>query len=284
MAISQNETARETRLEVRKTYTALLDKVGVKIDPSKSRTARNALNKEGAVSGNLSDVVAVSAYQMGSALKSSTESLKVVCKIAGAMRLAEVWKHELDDAGKPFKSENAFLKAILPGYASSTVSVYADVGATVYIPRANGELKELAGIEDLGPGTAKFLLSSLKDDKKRAALPAAIKEVKTGDKLSQKAVQAAVKKVNDTVTAPQTTNGNPGQIANELSGGSIDATVKSLIQFAYNGDEPRDGDLTAVVLEKNVSDFMGLLLKASKDSETALAVCDSLYRLAKATK
>lgn len=258
---------------------------GVIIDTSKARTARNALNKDGAVSVNLTDITAVAASMASNSLKKSDSAIKDVCRIIGVLRINEAWKYEVDDSGKPFKSENAFLRAVLPNYSMSTVSIYADVGATIYIPAALGEMDDIPGVADLTPGNAKFLLSAVKDANKRKALPAALNTAKDacGGRLSQKAIVSAVKSLNDTNIKPDNVSDSAGQIANELAGGGIDATVKALIQFDKNGDNG-DGDLTAIVIERNVKDFTALLLKASKDKDTALAVCDVLYRLAKSAK
>lgn len=258
---------------------------GLTIDTSKVRTARNALNKEGAVSVKLTDVTAVAASMAASSLKKSDAAIKDVCRIIGVLRINNAWQFEVDDAGKPFKSENAFLRAILPNYSMSTVSVYADVGATIYIPAALGQLDDIPGIAELSPGNAKFLLSSLKDVAKRKALPAALEKAKeaNGGRLSQKAIVSAVKSLNDTNATPDNVSDSAGQIANELAGGGIDKTVKALIQYDRTGDNG-DGDLTAIVIERNIKDFTALMLKASQDKDTALAVCDTLYRLVKAAK
>lgn len=258
---------------------------GLTIDTSKARTARNALNKEGAVSVKLTDVTAVAASMAASSLKKSDSAIKDVCRIIGVLRINNAWQFEVDDAGKPFKSENAFLRAILPNYSMSTVSVYADVGATIYIPAALGQMDDIPGIADLTPGNAKFLLSAVKDTTKRKALPAALNSAKeaNGGRLSQKAIVSAVKSLNDTNATPDNVSDSAGQIANELAGGGIDKTVKALIQFDRTGDNS-DGDLTAIVIERNIKDFIALMLKASQDKDTALAVCDTLYRLVKSAK
>ncbi len=264
---------------------SLYSAIGITIDTSKAKQARNVLNREGAIYEKLTDVTSVAAAMASTALKKSDAAIKDVCRIIGALRIKEAWKYEVADDGKPFKSENAFLKAILPNYANSTVSTYADVGATIYIPAALGKLGDLPGVDELSPGNAKFLLASIKDESKRKALPAALKVAKeaNGGKMSQKAIISAVKSVNDTNVRPDNISDSAGQVANELSGGGIDATVKSLIQFDRNGDNG-DGDLTAIVLERNVTDFMSLMLKASKDKDTAVAVCEVMYRLAKSAK
>lgn len=259
---------------------------GIKLDTSKAKAARATLSRDGSAVSNLSDVMTVAVYQASNSLKASDKVIKDVCKIAGIIRMTEAWRNELDDNGKPYKSENAFLRSVLPGYQTSTVSLYADVGATVYIPAMHGELDDLPGVADLNPGTAKMLLSALKDAQKRAALPAALSAVTDNgkQKLSQKAISAALKSLNDTSATPDNISTSAGQIADELSGGSISSTVFHLISFAYNGDDDRDGDLTAVVLERDTKDFISLLLKASKDTATATAVCDSLYKLVKSAK
>lgn len=258
---------------------------GLTIDTSKARTARNALNKEGAVSVKLTDITAVAAAMAASSLKKSDSAIKDVCRIIGVLRLNESWRFEVDDSGKPFKSENAFLRAILPNYSMSTVSVYADVGATIYIPAAMGQLDDIPGITDLSPSNAKFLLAALKDAAKRKALPAALEAAKeaNGGRLSQKAITSAIKSLKDTNAKPDNVSDSAGQIANELAGGGIDKTVKALIQFDRTGDNS-DGDLAAIVLERNIKDFTALMLKASQDKDTALAVCDTLYRLVKSAK
>ena len=267
---------------------AMFKRAGIDIDTSKVKAARASLNKDGAVSQNISDVTAVAAYKVSTALKKSDAAIKDVCKIAGVFRMAETWKGEKDDNDKPFKSENAFLKALFPGYATSTVTLYADVGATIYVPAALGQLKDLPGIEDLGPSNAKFLCGSIKDAQKRAMLPAALKDAKeaNGGKLSQRAIQSAIKNVNNAFSgnAVKTDSDNAGTIADELSGGGISKTVSALIQWDYNGDDKKDSDLCAIVLSRNVDDFVSLLTKASKDSETASAVCDALLKLVKSAK
>lgn len=267
---------------------AMFNKAGIDIDVTKVKTARAALNKEGAVSTNLSDVTAYAAYKVSAALKKSDSAIKDVCKIAGVFRLAETWKTEKDDNGKPFKSENSFLKALFPNYATSTVTLYADVGATIYIPAALGELNDLKGIEDLGPSNAKFLCGAIKDAQKRKMLPAALKDAQdaNGGRLSQRAIQSAIKSVNNAISGNNTNTDNTkaGTIADELSAGGISKTVNALIQWDYNGDDKKDSDLCAIVLSRNVNDFVSLLTKASKDSDTASAVCDALLKLVKSAK
>lgn len=264
---------------------SMYNAAGITVDTSKARTARNALNKEGAVSMKLTDVTAVAAAMAASSLKKSDSAIKDVCRIIGVLRMNEAWRFEVDDVGKTFKSENAFLRAILPNYQQSTVSLYADVGATIYIPAALGQLDDIPGIAELSPGNAKFLLAAVKDANKRKALPAALETAKeaNGGRLSQKAIVSAVKSLNDTSAKPENVSDSAGQIANELAGGGIDKTVKALIQFDRTGDNG-DGDLAAIVIERNIKDFTALMLKASQDKDTALAVCDTLYRLVKSAK
>lgn len=263
----------------------ILANTGVKIDPSKARSARNNMSKMGAASVNLSDEVVVAANIANGALKASSEQLKTVCLIAGAMRLAETWKTELDDAGKPYKSENAFLKTLFPGYATSTVSVYADAGATAYIPAYNGNLPGLECVKSMTPSNVKFLLSSIKDETKVKELPAALTKAQSdnGGKLSQRAIVSAVKSLKDTNAEPDNISTSAGTVADELSGGSMAKTLGSIISFTYNGDN-KDGDLCALVLERDVKDFLSLMLKARDDKETAVAVCNTLYTLAKKAK
>lgn len=262
-------------------YTA----AGLTIDTSKARTARNALNKDGAVSVKLTDVTAVAAAMASSSLKKSDVAIKDVCRIIGVLRINNAWQFEVDDAGKPFKSENAFLRAILPNYSMSTVSVYADVGATIYIPAALGQMDDIPGIADLSPSNAKFLLSAIKDATKRKALPAALNSAKeaNGGRLSQKAIVSAVKSLNGTNAKPDNVSDSAGQIANELAGGGPGNLVSKIIGFNRINDDGT-GDLTAIVLERDTKDFMALMLKASQDKDTALAVCDAFYRLVKSAK
>lgn len=262
-------------------YTA----AGLTIDTSKARTARNALNKDGAVSVKLTDVTAVAAAMASSSLKKSDAAIKDVCRIIGVLRINNAWQFEVDDAGKPFKSENAFLRAILPNYSMSTVSVYADVGATIYIPAALGQMDDIPGIADLSPSNAKFLLSAIKDATKRKALPAALNSAKeaNGGRLSQKAIVSAVKSLNGTNAKPDNVSDSAGQIANELAGGGPGNLVSKIISFNRINDDGT-GDLTAIVLERDTKDFMALMLKASQDKDTALAVCDAFYRLVKSAK
>lgn len=265
---------------------SMYNNAGITIDVSKARTARNVLSKDGAVSAKLSDITAVAAATMSTSLKKSDAAIKDVCRIIGVLRMQEAWRFEVDDLGKPFKSENAFLRAILPNYQQSTLSVYADVGATIYIPAALGQLDDLPGVADLSPSNAKFLLSAIKDESKRKALPAALNSAKEacGGRLSQKAITAAVKSLNDTNATPENVSDSAGQIANELAGGGGPGNlVKELIHFDRINDDGT-GDLTAIVIERNIKDFTALMLKASQDKDTALAVCDTLYRLVKSAK
>lgn len=260
-------------------------KTGITIDTSKTKQARAALAKDGAVCGQLSNVATVAAYNVAVSLRKSDAAIKDAAKVLGVLKLAESWKNEVDDSGKPYKSENAFFRAILPGYALSTVSIYADVGASIYVPAALGKMDDLPGIGDMSPGNAKVLLSAVKDADKRKALPEAIKTAKeaNGGKITQRTLQAAVNSLKPSNAKPENVSDSAGQIANELAGGGIDKTVKSLIQFDRTADDGT-GDLSAIVLEKNVKDFLSLLLKAKGDKDVAAAVCDTLYRLAKSAK
>lgn len=268
--------------------TAMFDAIGIKLDSTKEQTARAGLKSEGAQSNNLSTATASAAYQVMLALRKSDNAIMNACKIMGVLRLNETWKHERDDSGNLFKSENAFLRGILPGYAMSTLSVYADVGATIYVPALMGEYPDMPYLKDMKPGNAKFLLSALKDAAKRALLPAALDEQAkaTNGKLTQRGIQAAVKSINNKLSnaKPDEHAGNAGNVADDLSGGAISTTVKSLIGFTYNGDGKKDGDLTALVMEGKVKDFLSLLLKATNDKDTASAVCAELYAIAKAAK
>lgn len=268
------------------TLSTLLANTGIELDVSKVKTARRNLTRMGAANANLDDDVIMAADRINTALAASESNIKTACYIAGALRIAETWKTQKDDAGKPYKSENAFLKSILPGYATSTVTLYCDVGATVYIPASNGELQDLPGVSDLSPSNAKFLLNAIKDAEKRKRLPAALDKAKTdnGGKLTQKAITSAVKSLSDTNAKPDSGAASSGSIADELTGGGISATISKLISFAYNGDDNSKGDLTALVIERDVKDFMSLLLKARDDKETAVAVCETLYTLAKKAK
>lgn len=270
------------------TVSALLKNTGINIDVTKAKAARRNLNKSGAQSVNLSDEVVVAAANVNNALVNADVSIKQACYIVGAFRIAETWKSSKDDSGKPFKSENAFLKGILPGYAMSTISIYADVGATIYLPAANGVYKDMPELADLSPAGAKILLSSLKDADKRKRLPAALKEAKeaNGGKLSQKALTAAVKKLND-VEKSATPGAGPdsqGAIADALKGGSVSSMLQSMVSFTYNGDGNKDGDLTAIVFEKNIKDFISLLAKGADDKEAARSICDTLCKMAKSAK
>ncbi len=277
------ESKNQNAVEITTTDTLqnILDKMSVKLDVTKAKAARKELAKIGAANEKLDDAVAVAADQINRLLKASDSNIRTACYIAGAFRLAETWKTQVDENGKPYKSENAFLRAILPNYAVSTVSLYCDVGATVYIPAANGELDDLPDVAGLSPSNAKFLLNSIKNAEKRKLLPAALEEARkeNGGRLTQKAVTGAVKRLSAKEERIQ--DKSNGNIADELSGGGISKTVSKLVSFTYNGDDNASGDLTSIVLERDVKDFMSLLLKASKDADTALAVCESLYVIAK---
>lgn len=265
--------------------TTLLATAGIEIDTSKAKTARRNLYNAGAVSANLSDDVVVAADMAARALNASEGQIKRACYIAGALRLAESWKEAKDDDGKPFKSENSFLKALFPGYATSTVTLYSDVGATIYLPAASGELSDLPELADMGPSNAKFLLNAIKDVDKRKRLPAALHDAAAANKgkLSQKAINAAVKSLSASTPQTGTAAPNAASVADELSGGGLSATISSLISFAYNGDNA-DGDLTAIILERDVKDFLSFLLKARNDKDAALTLADTLYTLAKKAK
>lgn len=259
-----------------------LTSTGIELNPLKVKAARKRLyTTYGAQSINLSDETVLAADRINAALSAADSHIKTACHIAGAMRIAGTWKYEKDDNGKPFKSENAFLKGILPGYATSTISLYADVGATIYIPAADGELDDLPGVADLGPSSAKFLLSAIKDAEKRKRLPAALKDAKEANngKLTQRAITSAVKSLSESSPKTGDSASSAGSVADELSGGATSAVIQHLITFTYNGDNA-DGDLTAIVLERDVKDFISLLHKASDDKDTALALCNTLYKLA----
>lgn len=281
-----NNTNNNAPATVAPSLTDILSNTGVNINLDKVKTARRNLTKFGAQSLNLHDETAVAAAEMNIALGTADAHIKTACYIAGAMRIAESWKHERDDAGKPYKSENAFLKAVFPGYATSTVTLYSDVGASIYIPAANGEFGDIPELQDMTPSNAKFLLNAVKDVDKRKRLPAALKEARDNNngKLTQRAITSAVKALKETDANPQGGSKTAGSIADELSGGAQSAIVSKLISFTYNGDENGTGDLTAIVLERDVKDFMSLLLKARDDEKTATAVCETLYNLAKKAK
>lgn len=258
----------------------ILSSAGIDFDTTQAKSARRVLNQSGAISLNISDEIAVAASRITKSLKAADSQIKTACYYTGALRVSEAWKDATDDSGKPFKSENAFLKALLPGYATSTVSLYADVGATIYLPVARGEMPDLQELGNLSPSNAKFLLAAVKDADKRKALPAAIQEAKevNGGKLTQKAIASAVKSLSPSNAKPESVSTDAATIADELSGGAASVTLAKLMTWTYNGDD-KDGDLTAIVLERDIDDFKHLLEKAKNDSNAAVALVGAMLSL-----
>lgn len=265
-----------------------LSKMGVKVSASYD-TARKELEKRGAVVDNLNRDVVQMAYAANMSLESADKSIRNACMIAGYMSAQKVWEKAEAPNGKPYKSENAFIKDIFPGYAISSVNNYVSVGRDLLIPMAMGEMPELTalGIDKLSPSVLIRLKGPMNDAAIRPLLPQAIKDaVETSGKLTSRTLDAAISAAKSAIKGDANPDGGvnserSGEIANQLSGGTIYNTVETLIHFTFS-----DGDLTAAVYERNncVKDFIALLESAANDADKAKAVCDALAKLAKTAK
>lgn len=251
--------------------------------------AKAELQKRGVNVLNMRRMDIFAAAIASKSMDAAANNLKVACQVAGLLSAKKAWKTARNPEGKLYKSENAYFKDMFPQYAMSTVNNYIRVGREVYVPYMCGMYKDMPEIAEMSPSEAVLITSSLEDDEIRKQLPAAFaEERKQAGKLTHRGIKRALKAAKDAAGIQSVNNSgdvsdSAGEIANQLSGGANSATIDDFMKWARNGDNG-DGDLTPIVQESKVSDFLNLLKKASDDKDLACAICAAMYKSAKAAK
>lgn len=273
-----------------------LDEIGVKVGNMSAKTARASLARAGVNADALSDKAAILVQSATVDLDKVSSASKSAALKMGVLSSAEYWKAAVAPDGKAYKSENAFLRDYFPGYAVSTTSLYADVGKSIYIPilQKRPGYEGLEFLADLSPSNAKFLLATVKDDEKRALLPAAYADTVKNGKLNQRAIVQMAKDVKKKVEGDDSSSdANPdgaampkteeeaADIQVQLQGKlakpdeSTEAKTRLYFQCALNDDN----ELAALVPEQYVSTFMGLLTKAAGDATVAMSLCAEMGKI-----
>ena len=170
-----------------------LSAVGLTTDISPDDYRRKL--RDSGVVGPVSDYTAMLAGYAADAMETAGVAGRRAALSLGILARAEQWKNEKDANGKPFKSESAFLHALFPRFAYSTVLLYKDVGQRVYLPVKSGnpDFKGLDWLESMTPGNAKFIVSALKDADTRPFMIEELRKLPNKAESSQKSVTEAVK-------------------------------------------------------------------------------------------
>lgn len=273
-----------------------LDEIGVKLGNMSAKTARASLARAGVNADALSDKAAILVQSATVDLDKISSASKSAALKMGVLSSAEYWKAAVAPDGKAYKSENAFLRDYFPGYAVSTTSIYADVGRSIYIPilQKRPGYEGLEFLADLSPANAKFLLASVKDDEKRALLPAAYADAVKGGKLNQRAIVQMAKEVKKKVEGGDTpSDANPdgaampkteeeaADVQVQLQGklGKPNETTEAKMRLYFQCALNDDNELAALVPEQYVSAFMGLLTKAAGDATVAMSLCAEMGKI-----
>lgn len=272
-----------------------LDEIGVKLGNMTAKTARATLSRSGVNADSLSDKAAILVQSATVDMDKVDNASKSAALKMGVLSSSEYWKAAFAPDGKPYKSENAFLRDYFPGYAVSTTSLYADVGKTIYIPilQKRPGYEGLEFLTDMSPSNAKFLLATVKDDKKRALLPGAYVDAVKNGKLNQRAIVEMAKSIKKQVEDDSPSNANPdsaampksegesAEIQSQLQGkldtpnATTEAKTRLYFQCALNDDN----EIAALVPEQYVSAFIGLLTQAAGDATVAMSLCAELGKI-----
>lgn len=273
-----------------------LDEIGVKLGNMSAKTARASLARAGVNADALSDKAAILVQSATVDLDKVSSASKSAALKMGVLSSAEYWKAAVAPDGKPYKSENAFLRDYFPGYAVSTTSLYADVGKTIYIPilQKHRGYEGLEFLADLSPSNAKFLLAAIKDDEKRALLPEFYADAVKKGKLNQRAIVQMAKDVKKKVEGDDLpSNANPDGVAmpkSEEEAADIQAQLQGKLAKPDESTEAKmrlyfqcalndDNELAALVPEQYVSAFIGLLTKAAGDATVAMSMCAEMGKI-----
>lgn len=281
-----------------------LESVGVKMPSMTAKSARDYLSKAG-VKGvdSLSDKAAVIVRMATVNMDKASNAAKSAALDMGILSITNQWKAAIAPDGKPYKSENAFLRDFFPGYAVSTTSLYADVGKSIYIP----VLQKWPGYEgldflvNLSPSNAKFLLATVKDDEKRALLPAYYDANKANDgSLKQAAIVKMAKEIKDKLESSDESddsnesNANPDnaaapkdekeaadiktQLQGSLTFGNA-PTTEAKVRLAFAAAKNDTDEIAALISEQYITDFIALLTKGAGDANTAMTICSELAKI-----
>lgn len=274
-----------------------MESVGVKMPAMSAGTARNNLAKNGVKADSLSDKAVILVQSATVDMDKASNAMKAAALKMGVLSITNQWKAAVAPDGKTYKSENAFLRDFFPGYAVSTTSLYADVGKSIYIPI----LQKWPGYEgleflaDMSPSNAKFLLATVKDDEKRALLPAAYNDAVKNGKLNQRVIVQLAKNIKEKVEGDEeSSNANPdgaavpsdasdaATIQAQLNGklDTPNTTTEAKVRLYFQAALNDDNELASLVPEQYVSAFIGLLTQAAGDATVAMSLCAEMAKIA----
>lgn len=304
--MAKNTNNKEALAAVNAIQSFDFESVGITLPKVSATTARNSLVKNSGVAkscaDSLSDNAALLVHSATASMDKASLSLKSAALNLGVLSYTNQWKAAKAPDGKPYKSENAFLRDVFPGYAVSTTSLYADVGKSIYIPILQ-HTEGYEGLEfllELSPANAKFLLATVKDDDKRALLPSAYAEATKDSKLNQRKIQAMAKSIKDKLDmvgselAPEDSNVKPDETAmptNEQEAAEIQAqlqgslnfdkqpTTEAKVRLAFQAAKNDSNEIAALIPEQYTTAFIALLTKGAGDANVALTICSELCKI-----
>ena len=255
--------------------------IGLKLAKITPDAARKSLAANGADIGAMSDKEALLVYTATQNMNKADNIARDIALTFGTLSTFEVWKTAVAPDGKPYKSENAYLKGRFPGYAVSTTSIYADVGRNIYLPirQENPNYKGLEWMADLSPSAAKFLLAAVKNDNMRPLLPAAYQEAKANGPITNRAIANIAKTVKEKAglttprTADETQPDNDGTIADQLAGNALSKKLREFIIGEKVNDE-----LQLLVPEEKVLNLIALAKDCAMDGTKATVFCGELAK------
>lgn len=218
----------------------------------------------------------------------------------GQMSLSGQWAAERDSAGKNFRSESAFFRAVMPRFAYTTLANYAGVGKHIYIPIKNGDTT-FAGLEwlaNVNPGNLKFLLGCIKDPDTMPYMLDELRKFKSQEKTPQKDYTEAVKNAkiaagkttprlpdgnkrdddNGEPDAPETTSDNP-----DLSPEDVTANMVNIMEQFFRGTT-EDDEITLLVPEQARETLFATLADCAGNATSATAFCAAFCEFLKSVK
>lgn len=286
------------------TAKAELESLGMKT----TRTAddyRRVLQRNG-VAVKLSDYTATMIGFASEELEKAGKAGQRAAYALGQMSLSGQWASEHDSAGKNFRSESAFFRAVMPRFAYTTLANYAGVGRHIYIPIKNGDTK-FAGLEwlaNVNPGNLKFLLASIKDTDVLPYMLEELRNLKAREKTPQKDYTEAVKNAkiaagkttprlpdgtnnttpdgtnndNGAPDMPETTSENP-----DLSPEDVIANMDHIMEEFFCGTVD-DDEITLLVPEQARETLYATLTDCANNATSATAFCAAFCKFLKSVK
>lgn len=270
----------QERLAIVNAFNAFdVSNIGLKLAKVSPDAARKYLAQTGADIGAMSDKEALVVYTATQAMNKADNIAREIALLFGTLSAYEVWKTGVAPDGKPYKSENAYLKGRFPGYAVSTTSIYADVGRNIYLPikEKNPAYAGLEWMEQLSPSAAKFLLAAVKNENTRPLLPAAYEEAKAAGPITNRAVANIAKTVKEKAgltqprTADETQSDNAADVADQLTGNAMGKKVREYIIGEKVNDE-----LQLLIPEEKVLNLIATLMECAKNADNAAIFCGAL--------